>query len=133
MLNSGSAEKDGEFIFTVQQIGEYGFCFSNAMSTFAQKVVTFDIDVSGESKTVTKTSSDEIARKEVEPIQVSTDSIKEGLIKIDRTLSFYRTRERVRIAGGKYWLFGLLANLFLFCSATLTLSTRPSPVCSGRR
>jgi hypothetical protein len=32
-------------VFTAQSVGEYSFCFSNEMSTFAEKFVDFEIAV----------------------------------------------------------------------------------------
>jgi len=32
-------------VFTAQHAGEYSFCFSNDMSTFAEKIVDFEITV----------------------------------------------------------------------------------------
>ena len=32
-------------MFTAQHAGEYSFCFSNDMSTFAEKIVDFEITV----------------------------------------------------------------------------------------
>ncbi|KAI8908578.1 emp24/gp25L/p24 family/GOLD-domain-containing protein [Gorgonomyces haynaldii] len=50
VLLHGNAEQQGDFAFTAQKVGEYSFCFSNSMSTFAQKVIDFDITVEHESK-----------------------------------------------------------------------------------
>lgn len=41
-----SKEKQGEFSFNANMLGEYQFCFSNDMSTFAEKSVEFEISVS---------------------------------------------------------------------------------------
>jgi hypothetical protein len=41
----GEKERQGDFVFTAQTAGEYSFCFSNDMSTFAEKVVDFEITV----------------------------------------------------------------------------------------
>lgn len=41
----GEKERQGDFAFTAQQVGEYSFCFSNEMSTFAEKFVDFEISV----------------------------------------------------------------------------------------
>lgn len=38
-------ERQGDFVFTAQTIGEYRFCFNNEMSTFAEKLVDFEIAV----------------------------------------------------------------------------------------
>jgi hypothetical protein len=45
VILDGTKERQGDFVFTAQQSGEYSFCFSNDMSTFAEKVVDFEISV----------------------------------------------------------------------------------------
>ncbi len=41
----GSKERQGDFVFTANEPGEYRFCFNNEMSTFADKMVDFEIAV----------------------------------------------------------------------------------------
>lgn len=41
----GTKERQGDFVFTAQSVGEYTFCFNNEMSTFAEKMVDFEIAV----------------------------------------------------------------------------------------
>lgn len=38
-------ERQGDFVFTAKEVGEYRFCFDNDMSTFAEKIVDFEIAV----------------------------------------------------------------------------------------
>lgn len=45
----GTKERQGDFVFTAQSVGEYSFCFNNEMSTFAEKMVDFEIAVRGPS------------------------------------------------------------------------------------
>jgi hypothetical protein len=42
---SGEKERQGDFVFTGNTIGDYTFCFNNEMSTFAEKFVDFEIAV----------------------------------------------------------------------------------------
>jgi hypothetical protein len=42
----GQKERQGDFVFTAQSVGEYRFCFSNEMSTYADKMVDFEVAVS---------------------------------------------------------------------------------------
>lgn len=42
----GTKERQGDFVFTASETGEYRFCFNNEMSTFAEKFVDFEIAVS---------------------------------------------------------------------------------------
>ena len=44
-IMSGSKERQGDFVFTASDAGEYRFCFNNEMSTFAEKKVDFEIAV----------------------------------------------------------------------------------------
>lgn len=41
----GERERQGDFVFTANEAGEYRFCFDNEMSTFAEKIVDFEIAV----------------------------------------------------------------------------------------
>ena len=41
----GQKERQGDFVFTAMETGEYRFCFDNQMSTFAEKFVDFEIAV----------------------------------------------------------------------------------------
>jgi hypothetical protein len=41
----GQKERQGDFVFTATEIGEYSFCFNNQMSTFTDKFVDFEITV----------------------------------------------------------------------------------------
>jgi hypothetical protein len=46
VILAGEKERQGDFVFTAQQAGDYSFCFNNEMSTFAEKFVDFEIAVS---------------------------------------------------------------------------------------
>lgn len=41
----GEKERQGDFVFTANQVGEYRFCFDNSMSTMTDKLVDFEIAV----------------------------------------------------------------------------------------
>lgn len=45
MVLGGTKERQGDFVFSAQNVGEYQFCFNNEMSTFAEKFVDFEIAV----------------------------------------------------------------------------------------
>jgi hypothetical protein len=46
IILDGTKERQGDFVFTANDEGEYSFCFNNEMSTFAEKTVDFEIAVS---------------------------------------------------------------------------------------
>lgn len=45
VILDGTKERQGDFVFTAQKIGDYKFCFNNDMSTYSDKVVDFEIAV----------------------------------------------------------------------------------------
>lgn len=42
----GEKERQGDFVFTANHVGEYRFCFDNSLSTFTEKMVDLEIAVS---------------------------------------------------------------------------------------
>jgi hypothetical protein len=46
IILDGEKERQGDFVFTASQLGDYEFCFNNEMSTFAEKYIDFEIAVS---------------------------------------------------------------------------------------
>ena len=42
----GEKERQGDYVFTANDVGEYRFCFDNSVSTFSDKIVDFEIAVS---------------------------------------------------------------------------------------
>lgn len=49
-LLDGSRERQGDYVLTANTIGEYSFCFTNDMSTLAEKLIDFDIMVESEPR-----------------------------------------------------------------------------------
>lgn len=45
VILEGTKERQGDYVFTAKEQGEYRFCFNNEMSTFAEKMVDFEIAV----------------------------------------------------------------------------------------
>lgn len=41
----GEKERQGDYVFTANEVGEYRFCFDNSVSTFSDKLVDFEIAV----------------------------------------------------------------------------------------
>ncbi|KMU74628.1 hypothetical protein CISG_00559 [Coccidioides immitis RMSCC 3703] len=50
VIMEGQKERQGDFVFTAQSVGEYRFCFNNGMSTFAEKMVDFEVAVENEQR-----------------------------------------------------------------------------------
>ncbi len=45
VVMDGEKERQGDFVFTATEVGEYRFCFDNSLSTFSDKMVDFEITV----------------------------------------------------------------------------------------
>ena len=45
IIMDGEKERQGDFVFTATEVGEYRFCFDNSVSTFSDKTVDFEITV----------------------------------------------------------------------------------------
>ena len=45
MILDGTKERQGDFVFTANDVGEYRFCFDNSVSTLTDKLVDFEISV----------------------------------------------------------------------------------------
>jgi hypothetical protein len=45
LIMEGTKERQGDYVFTANDVGQYRFCFDNVMSTFAEKMVDFEIAV----------------------------------------------------------------------------------------
>jgi len=45
IILEGEKERQGDFVFTASEVGEYRFCFDNTVSTFTDKMVDFEIAV----------------------------------------------------------------------------------------
>lgn len=54
IIMENSKERQLDSVFTAKETGEYTFCFNNEMSTFAEKMVDFEIAVRGPFKSAPK-------------------------------------------------------------------------------
>ena len=107
----GTKERQGDFVFTAKETGDYMFCFNNEMSTFADKMVDFDIavllppilNIPGNNEWHgTKVENESRAtlpsKKGTTPAQ--TSALEESIIRVSTQLStinrnqkYFRTRE----------------------------------------
>ncbi|KAF8874910.1 emp24/gp25L/p24 family/GOLD-domain-containing protein [Mucidula mucida] len=50
VLLDGTRERQGDYVLTANEVGEYAFCFENDMSTISGKLIDFDIMVESEPR-----------------------------------------------------------------------------------
>ncbi|KAF2970063.1 hypothetical protein GQX73_g3501 [Xylaria multiplex] len=92
VILNGEKERQGDFVFTANELGDYKFCFNNAMSTYTEKFVDFEIAVEDEVRAQLP------AKQGSSPEQTSV--LEESIYKISGLLStitrnqkYFRTRE----------------------------------------
>ncbi|KAK6352597.1 hypothetical protein TWF730_009420 [Orbilia blumenaviensis] len=119
----GTKERQGDFVFTANEIGEYSFCFSNDMSTFAEKLVDYEIAVEHEQRAELPT------RPGTTPEQ--TTNLEESIFKLSGQLStisrnqkYFRTRENrnfstVKSTESRIFNFSVIESLMMVTMSCL--------------
>ena len=123
---SGEKERQGDYVFTAQSTGSYSFCFSNTMSTFADKYVDFEIT----SEANPGTSSSLLPQKSGAPAE-QHDQLEDLVFKVSGQLStvnrmqkYFRTRENrnfstVRSTEKRIFQFSLIEVMMMVGMAVL--------------
>lgn len=88
----GERERQGDYIFTAHQVGEYSFCFANDMSSFSEKLVDFDIMVESEPRPVAPAKPTALT-EQTSALEESIYKLSGSLSSIQRTQKYFRTRE----------------------------------------
>lgn len=88
-------QRQGDYLFNADQIGEYEFCFDNEMSTFAEKVIDFEIktddDLEAKQRKANLPNTPQ-GNDAVENMQTSVDKIERKLQLLENSLNYYKTR-----------------------------------------
>ncbi|OWB56289.1 hypothetical protein B5S28_g2186 [[Candida] boidinii] len=114
-------ERQGEYVFSADQIGEYEFCFSNEMSTYTEKVVDFEIKVNDDFKAKLPDAPQE--NEAVEGMQESINKIENKLNDLENKLQYYKTRNNrnqstVKSTESRIFNFSIL-DVVLMCSMAI--------------
>lgn len=119
----GEKERQGDFVFTAQEVGEYKFCLNNEMSTFAEKTVDFEIAVENEARVdlPAKQGSDPMLTSALES---SLYKLSAQLSAINRNQKYFRTRENrnfstVRSTESRIFNFSLIQCCLVICMGAL--------------
>ncbi|KAI9854617.1 MAG: hypothetical protein M1824_000259 [Vezdaea acicularis] len=91
-IMEGTKERQADFVFTAERTGEYRFCFNNEMSTFAEKLVDFEIAVENESR-ATLPSKQGTSPEQTTALEESIFKLSGQLSTINRNQKYFRTRE----------------------------------------
>ncbi|KAI1138712.1 emp24/gp25L/p24 family/GOLD-domain-containing protein [Hypoxylon sp. FL0543] len=92
VILDGEKERQGDFVFTANEIGEYKFCFDNEMSTYSEKFVDFEIAVEDEVRAQLP-SKQGSTPEQTSALEESIYKISGQLSTIARNQKYFRTRE----------------------------------------
>lgn len=124
-------ERLGDFVFQADIIGEYEFCFSNGMSTFAEKVVDFEIKFEDSNTNNFKANMPDQPNTKpiahVENMKRTVDKIDTQLDGLLRTLQYYKTRNNrnqatVKSTESRIYYFSIFEVLLMVGMAFLQIT-----------
>ncbi|KAL2003344.1 hypothetical protein VTN02DRAFT_4164 [Thermoascus thermophilus] len=123
VVMEGTKERQGDFVFTAQNVGEYRFCFNNEMSTFAEKMVDFEIAVENEQRAQLP-SKQGASPEQASALEESIFKLSAQLSTISRNQKYFRTRENrnfstVRSTERRIFNFSVVESLLMISMAGL--------------
>lgn len=131
VISGESKQRQGDFVFNAEMVGEYEFCFLNEMSTFAEKVVDFEIkhegDAQSQFKALMPAPSNQKPQQHVEGMKKTADQIDRQLDELKYALQYYKTRNNrnqatVRSTESRIYYFSILEVLLMVGMAVLQIS-----------
>ncbi|KAI9880924.1 MAG: hypothetical protein M1830_009992 [Pleopsidium flavum] len=123
VIMEGPKERQGDFVFTAGESGEYRFCFNNEMSTFAEKMVDFEIAVENEQRAQLP-SKQGTSPEQTSALEESIFKLSGQLSTINRNQKYFRTRENrnfstVRSTERRIFNFSVIESLMMVTMAGL--------------
>ena len=93
LIIGGHKERQLDIIFTGNTVGEYTFCFENAMSTVAEKLIDFDITVESEPRLDLPIQPAKLLKEHSAPLEEMIGNLDDKLTQVGRTQRYFRVRE----------------------------------------
>ncbi|ORY19214.1 emp24/gp25L/p24 family/GOLD-domain-containing protein [Clohesyomyces aquaticus] len=123
VILDGTKERQGDFVFTANDPGEYRFCFNNEMSTFAEKMVDFEIAVENENRAQLP-SKQGSTPEQTSVLEESILKLSAQLSTISRNQKYFRTRENrnfstVRSTEKRIFNFSIIEGVMMVTMAGL--------------
>ncbi|KAI4203591.1 MAG: hypothetical protein LQ350_001781 [Teloschistes chrysophthalmus] len=124
VIMEGQKERQGDFVFTAKDQGEYRFCFDNGISTFAEKMVDFEIAVENESRDARLPSKQGSSPEQTSALEESILKVSRDLSTINRNQKYFRTRENrnmstVKSTEGRIFNFSVAESALMIAMAGL--------------
>ncbi|KAK5120883.1 hypothetical protein LTR85_005950 [Meristemomyces frigidus] len=119
----GEKERQGDFVFTANEVGEYRFCFDNSMSTVSDKLVDFEIAVENEVRSQLPQKAG-AAPEQLSGVEETVLKLSGQVSTLVRQQKYFRTRENrnfstVRSTEGRIFRFSLIESGLMVAMAAL--------------
>lgn len=88
VILDGQRERQGDYVLTANEVGEYAFCFENDMSTISGKLIDFDIMVESEPRREAPAKPGQIS-EQTSALEESVFRLNGMLMNIKRTQKQY--------------------------------------------
>lgn len=129
---SEEKQRQGDFIINADIAGEYELCFSNGMSTFAEKVIDFEIkvesdDAANDFKANMPDQPNTKPMAHVESMGRTVEKIDQQLDGLLRTIQYYKTRNNrnqatVKSTESRIYYFSIFEVLLMVGMAGLQIT-----------
>lgn len=125
IIQNAVKSSDEEFVFKVQQPGEYELCFFNEMSTFADKKVDFIFDV--EHAVLRAELPTAVGEHNTDQIEAYIQQMEVRTNDLTRKLQHYKARnsrneDTVKSTASRVWWFGVLNMVIIVGMAVLNVT-----------
>lgn len=123
IIMKGDKERQGDYVFTASQRGEHALCFSNDMSTFAEKLVDFEVSVEHEARAELPAKQGTTS-EQTTALEESLHKLAGQISTIARSQKYFRTRENrnfstVRSTESRIFYFSVIESLMMVSMACL--------------
>jgi len=123
LILDGERERQGDYVFTANTVGEYAFCFENDMSTLTDKLVDFDIMVESEPRREPPAKPGQIA-EHTSSLEESVFRLNGMLMNIKRMQKHHHTQENrgfsiVKSIQNRLFWYAVLESIGVIAMAVL--------------
>jgi hypothetical protein len=127
VLLSGEKERQGDFVYTTQSIGEHSHCIFNTMASYAAKSVDIELTAQDDKFSVNAKlpqNKGGLSDEHLSPLEESLYKLSADLSHISRNQKYFRTRENRNFATVKstesriFW-FSLMENMLIVAMSAL--------------
>lgn len=131
VIDSGEKKRQGEFVILAEITGEWEVCFANGMSTFAEKVIDFEIAFAENDHTDFRANMPH--QPNAKPLEhvgnmlATVEKIDSQLDNLQRTLLYYKTRNNrnhatVKSTESRIYYFSIFEVLLMVGMAFLQIT-----------